>query len=288
MTIDYVKGERKTLRDLGFDEKWLQERINEDPSILGLGDLLIIERERIQPTGGRLDFLMSEPEEGIRYEIEIMLGRLDESHIIRTIEYWDIERVRFPQLEHRAVIVAEEITSRFFNIISILNRAVPMIAIQLDPILVESKLLLHFTKVLDISELYGSEEDQVTETADRSYWERMSNPDSMAVVDRIVELISASGLQPRLTYKKGYIALNTTGKNFAWFFPRKTASRVYMHLLVLGEEREEWIQKLDDRTISARLSGKEMKMTITSKNLEGNEDIIKELFQWCEASSRNA
>jgi hypothetical protein len=46
-----------------------------------------------------------------------MLGSLDESHIIRTIEYWDIERQRRPTFEHRAVIVAERITSRFFNVL---------------------------------------------------------------------------------------------------------------------------------------------------------------------------
>ena len=85
MMPEYTKAEAKTLRELGLDEKWLQERINEDTSILGLGDLSVIERERSQPTGGRIDFLMSDPEEGVRYEIEVMLGTLDESHIIRTI-----------------------------------------------------------------------------------------------------------------------------------------------------------------------------------------------------------
>jgi hypothetical protein len=39
------------------------------------------------------------------YEIEIMLGNLNESHIIRAIEYWDIERQRRPQSDHRAVII---------------------------------------------------------------------------------------------------------------------------------------------------------------------------------------
>ena len=114
--LEYKRIEPKPLRDLGFNERWLQERILEDPSILGLGELSVIERERTQLTGGRLDFLMYDPEEnGVRYEIEVMLGKLDESHIIRTIEYWDVERRRFPSLEHRAVIVAEEITNRFLN-----------------------------------------------------------------------------------------------------------------------------------------------------------------------------
>lgn len=41
------------------------------------------------------------------YEEEVMLGALDESHIIRIIEYWGVERQRRPGSEHRAVIVAE-------------------------------------------------------------------------------------------------------------------------------------------------------------------------------------
>ena len=50
-----------------------------------------------------------------RYEVEIQLGATDESHIIRTIEYWDIERKRYPQYNHTAIIIAEDITSRFLN-----------------------------------------------------------------------------------------------------------------------------------------------------------------------------
>ena len=59
-----------------------------------------------------------------RYEVEIQLGPTDESHIIRTIEYWEIERRRYPQYEHVAVIVAEDVTSRFLNVINLLNGSV--------------------------------------------------------------------------------------------------------------------------------------------------------------------
>lgn len=41
--------------------------------------------------------------------------------MIRTIEYWDIERKRYPQYEHCAVIIAEDITSRFLNVIQLFN-----------------------------------------------------------------------------------------------------------------------------------------------------------------------
>ena len=79
-----------------FNEKWLQDRIAEDPTILGLGDVSVLERERTQERAGRLDILLSNPEQDRRYEVELMLGKTDESHIIRCIEYWDIERQRYP------------------------------------------------------------------------------------------------------------------------------------------------------------------------------------------------
>ena len=111
-----------------LNEAWLQDQIAEDPSILGLGELELKDRERRQQSGGRLDLLLQNEEQ--RFEVELQLGATDETHIIRTIEYWDVERKRDPQYDHVAVIVAEEITSRFFNVISLFNGAIPIIAMQ--------------------------------------------------------------------------------------------------------------------------------------------------------------
>ena len=110
--------------------------------------LVVIQRERTQAIGGRLDFLMFDPEDSTRYEIEIMLGTLNESHIIRTIEYWDIEQRWYPTLDLRAVILAEDITNRFFNIIGLMNKAIPIIAIQLNAFKFEDQLFMNFVKVL--------------------------------------------------------------------------------------------------------------------------------------------
>jgi len=71
-------------------EKWVQKQIADDPSVLGLGDLVLRDKERNQTGAGRLDILLQDPETLKRYEVEIQLGATDESHIIRTIEYWDI------------------------------------------------------------------------------------------------------------------------------------------------------------------------------------------------------
>src|SRR3990167_5328950 len=75
-----------------FNEKWVQKLIADDPSVLGLGDLVLRDKERSQPRAGRLDLLLQDPETQRRYEVEVQLGATDEAHIIRTIEYWDIEK----------------------------------------------------------------------------------------------------------------------------------------------------------------------------------------------------
>jgi hypothetical protein len=66
----------------------LQKLIAEDPSLLGLGDLMVKDVKRRQPRAGRLDLLLGDPETLTRYEVEFQLGATDEAHIIRTIEYF--------------------------------------------------------------------------------------------------------------------------------------------------------------------------------------------------------
>src|ERR1044071_6495064 len=125
--LTYVKHERIWLQEHPtLNERWVQDRIAEDPAILGLGDLILKDKERIQPRAGRLDLLLQDAESNRRYDVEVQLGKTDETHIIRTIEYWDIERKRYPQYDHVAVIVAEEITGRFLNVISLFNGSIPL------------------------------------------------------------------------------------------------------------------------------------------------------------------
>lgn len=47
-TMKYIKPEIISLKNSPeFNEKWLQARINEDPSILGLGELEFLNTEKI-------------------------------------------------------------------------------------------------------------------------------------------------------------------------------------------------------------------------------------------------
>ena len=171
-SITYTKHEHISLKGHPeFNEKWLQDRIAEDPTILGLGEVILLDRERTQERAGRLDILLSSLEQDQRYEVELMLGATDESHIIRCIEYWDIERRRYPGYEHCAVLVAEDITSRFLNVIGLLAGTVPLVAIQLNALAVGDHVVLDFVRVLDQRLLRRDDTAVATlQNVDRSYW----------------------------------------------------------------------------------------------------------------------
>src|SRR3954465_6453550 len=54
--LQFAKHERLSLKgNSDFSETWLHERIKDDPSILGLGELTVIQSEKVQHAGGRLD-----------------------------------------------------------------------------------------------------------------------------------------------------------------------------------------------------------------------------------------
>lgn len=206
-------------------EKWVQEQIADDPSILGIGELELKDKERMQAGAGRLDLLLYDPDTLKRYEVEVQLGATDESHIIRTIEYWDIERKRYPQYEHAAVIVAEEITSRFLNVIQLFNGAIPLIALKMTVYRVGDGYALTFVKVLDeISYGLVGDDEPVTEPADRSLWEKKGSQKSLAIVEEILQKV-VRPVEPKATlkYNKRYIGIGVDGAtiNFVTFVPRK-------------------------------------------------------------------
>jgi hypothetical protein len=278
--VDYCPSKSVLLRDVGKNEKWLQNLIENDPSILGLGDLTVITREKKQASGGRLDFLLWDPEDEIRYEVEVMLGRLDESHIIRAIEYWDLERNRYPNYEHKAVIVAENITSRFFNILGLMNKSIPIIAIQLNALVVgKNSLALNFAKLLDVTEL-ASEEIEGSEIAkDRSYWVNRSNPDSLKIMDSIVEAIPGTPDTKKLTYNQGHIAVRTGGRNFCWFHLRKSPQLLF-NLLVGDEGREQIVQAMAEDHINAKLRGdRELTIRITGATSSVPKSVVDALIR---------
>ena len=282
MPLTYAKPERiwlKTHQEL--DERWLQDRIGEDPGLLGLGDVVLKDRERIQPHAGRLDLLLQDVDSTHRYEVEIQLGKTDETHIIRAIEYWDVERKRYPQYDHTAVIVAEDITSRFLNVISLFNGAIPLVAIQLSAIRLSGNVSLIFTTVLDeVQRGLVDEDEEIAEATDRAYWERIGSKQTLAMTDELLSWLRDIEPGIELKYNKFYIGLAKDGHpdNFMTFRPRKDWILVELRL----ERSDETQAQLENAGIAVLVyyaRGGQYRIRLTKADLVKNKDLILSLMR---------
>ena len=122
-------------------------------------------------------------------------------------------RRRCPQYDHCAEIVAEEITARFLNVISLFNGFIPLIAIQMTALRINSQVALIFTKVLDEMTLGLVEEDEeIQEVTDRAYWENVGTPRTVAIADELLKMIHTFDQSLELKYNKFYIGLSQDGQ----------------------------------------------------------------------------
>ena len=278
--LGYVKHEPVSLAGPEFGESWLRDRISEDPSLLGLGEVDVKDVERRQPGAGRLDLLLQDVDTGKRYEVEVQLGATDESHIVRCLEYWDIERKRYPQYDHCAVLVAEDITSRFLNVVSLFNGFIPIIAIQVSALRVGDSLILHFTKVMDELVLGTEDEEEIVgPPADRAYWVAKSSEESVALAEQCLPLLRQVVPNLDVKYNRYYIGLVQDGRpnNFAIFRPKKRWVRVEARL----RETESWARNLDSggfEVLAGGRGGGWLHFNLRQDDLQRNPELIANLF----------
>ena len=278
MSVKYVPSKQMSLKNHPtLNELWIQKLIAEDPSILGLGDLVLRDRERIQPRAGRLDLLLQDPDTQRRYEVEIQLGATDESHIIRTIEYYDIEKKRYPQYEHCAILVAEDITSRFLNVISLFNGVLPLIAIQMQVLSVGDYMTVVFTKVLDelTRGFVDEDEDALAAPTDRAYWEQRASTTTVELADRMLKLVHSFDPELNLKYNKFYIGIEKNGQpfNFVTFRPMKN----HINFEIKLPQTDEIDATIDEAGLDTLEYNKRYglyKIRLNKDDIEKKEDVL--------------
>lgn len=283
MPKGYVKPERLWLRaNPEFTEKWVQKLIADDPSIIGLGDLVLRDQERIHPRAGRLDLLLQDAETKRRYEVELQLGATDEAHIIRTIEYWDIERKRYPQYDHCAVIIAEDITSRFLNVISLFNGTIPLVAIQMRALRIGEHVTLVFTTVMDeLSRgLVDEDEDAAAAPTDRAYWEKRASKVTVGLADDLLKVVKEFDPTLELKYNKFYIGLSRDGQpfNFLEFKPQRNVLKLELAL----PQTDDIDAKIDGAGFDAMdydNQWRHYRVRLTKPEISSKADALRELMK---------
>ena len=277
MTLEPV-----SLSSANVTEKMVQEQIADDPSILELGKLELRDKERIQAHSGRLDLLLQDPETLKRYEVELQLGATDETHIIRTIEYWDIERKRYPQYEHTAVIVAEDITSRFLNVIQLFNGSIPLVALKMTAFKVNDAIALTFVKVLDEMTLGLVDEDEPkAEPTTRESWETKASKKTLTDTDQLLKLVKEVQPKAALNYNKHYIGLEIDGasRNFVAFRPKRAHVIMEFKLPDQGEEMKGRIEEAGMRTVAYDSQFRFFRISIDRLDLDQQRDVLLDLIR---------
>jgi hypothetical protein len=266
-----------------LSERWIEQTIADNPAILGLGgELSLRDKQRSQPRAGRLDLLLEDSEEMKRYEVELQLGATDETHIIRTIEYWDIERKRSRNYDHCAVLIAEDITSRFLNVISLFNSTLPLIAIQVQALKVDdSTFTLVFSKILDERSWTPADdvEGERAPPADRGFWESRASKETVVLSEELLNLVRKHDPLLSLSYTRSYIGITRRGQpfNFAIFVPKQNFVRMRVWL----PKSSEWDEKIADGKLEILPDGRDdsYRFRITKDDLANKAELLESLLK---------
>ena len=222
-------GQPTKLRDLGYDEVWLQNWLSDDSSRLGLGDVSVIAQELASPHGGSLDILAAEGD--TYYSVEVQLGEVDASHGFRVFDYWASNRARYRDKTHVAVLVAESASGRYRQALEALVEFLPLIVIELrawrgagEAILVSEVALAN--ESLDLS---GTAAPAGATARTESDWKEQCTEEAWRFHIEFVECARSNLGEVRVDYSpKSYVGVRRGRRVWAPLWFRKDGAHVYL------------------------------------------------------------
>lgn len=265
---------------ININEKAIQDYIAEHPERLGIDgideNMICIQKEKYQKnSGGRLDLLL-ENDDRERFEIEIQLGNTNAEHIIRTIEYWDIESKTHPNYKHYPVLIAENVTGRFYNVINRFNGAIPIIAIQMSAYKEnEESIGLVFNKVLDLrNDDMDNNSENDNKNWNEEYWENRTSKKTIEIAKKVFNELKENYKNLKINYTKHYIGgtQNEITRNYFTIRPRKTV----VWISIKSKQDDEIEQKFSNLGCNIDYTGSRYKIGI--KDIE-EFDKIKSLIK---------
>ncbi|MGD0426330.1 MAG: hypothetical protein ABSC10_06395 [Candidatus Acidiferrales bacterium] len=277
--LTYIPSESFSLKSHpGFDENWLEKQILEHPEILDLDDTKVVRSQVLQKGGGKVDLLLSDEENERFYTVELMLGAVDASHIVRTIEYFLREQTRAEteNWTHVAVLVAEDIRgSRFLGVVKYLSEVMPLIVIELSALRVGENFTLKSTRIFDGTiEPEGEIEKQPDYT--RKYWVEKSSEASIELVEKFLPILQELANDLRQTYQKEFIgtAVGNRAENFVHFVPNRTFVRVNTRISDVAE----WKKRIGDAGLKVMGGDEILSFRVLPGQFEQHRNLFVELF----------
>src|SRR5580698_7373924 len=222
-------GQAAQLRELGYDEIWLQNWLVADPARLGLGQVRVVAQELTAPRGGSLDILAADGD--IYYSIEVQLGEVDASHSFRVFDYWARNRMRFEGKTHVAVLVVESAAGRYRPALEALAEYLPLVVIELrawrgeaEVILVPETVVIN--RGLDVAGPAGTVSGEARSEAD---WKASVSAEAWAFHDAFIAWTRANLGEVRVDYSpKSYVGVRRGRRVWAPLWFRRDGALIYL------------------------------------------------------------
>ena len=223
-------GQPARLRELGYDEIWLQNWLAADPTRLGLGEVTILAQELTSPRGGSLDILAASADGDTYYSIEVQLGEIDASHGFRVFDYWAMNRARSPGKTHVAVLMAESASGRYRQALEALAEYLPLLVTELrvwrgagEAIVVPETVIANDS--LDIAGPAG----RVGQERTRDDWIAEATDEALRFVEEFVDWTQQNLGEVRVDYSpQSYIGVRRGRRVWAPLWLRADGAMVYL------------------------------------------------------------
>jgi hypothetical protein len=233
----------------GYSEGWLERQIIKNPSILKLveGKLEVVRSQLRQGKERRLDLFLKALDEDTYYSVELMLGELDESHLVRTIDYWLRNQLAFADKdwEHVAVVVAESISeSGCRRVARWLADNAPLVAIELRAISVDGRLAVQPFTVFDGRDREEELDlDRPQLDSDRDYWLKKASEKTLKLAEEIASVLPKIDSKLRVSYRHGFLGVTAQNRpaNFVSFHPKKSFVKAKARV----GDAEAWARRLE-------------------------------------------
>jgi len=123
------------------------------------------------------------------------------------------------------------------------------------------------------------DEEEVQEVTDRAYWEKRGTKQTVAMADRLFDILKEVSPGLELKYNKFYIGLAENGQpnNFIIFRPQKNAMRLEIRL----KKDEETERKLNDAGLDVMDYDNRWgryRIRLSKGELDKHSDVLKEIL----------
>ncbi len=143
------------------------------------------------------------------------------------------------------------------------------------------------TLELDLVETDEEAEIEDIQVTSRSYWETRSHSQAMAMADSIIEIIKSIS-EPKIHYNKSHISIETTGRNFLWCYPRKSARLVVRLRVDAG--RDIVVKKVIEQGVECKKGARSYmaRLNLLPKDFEQNKDMLSQAIKIAESQSHSS